>query len=357
MFKQYGTGRNSVKIQLKTLSRSLPAHIMTSFFMVYTNQELHQPAHSVSEYIEELVSIFPNSQFLQSQQALLAHNSRDFEEAESLFESLTKQDPYRLDDMDIFSNILYVMQKGPKLAFLAQIALATDKYRSETCCIIGNYYSLRSDHEKAVTYFQRALKLNRHYTSAWTLMGHEYIEMKNTHAAIEAYRRAVDVNAKDYRAWYGLGQAYEILEMPYYTLYYFQRATALKPFDQRMWQALGHCYQKLERPDESIKAYRRALGSGSDRGVLKQLARLYELQGNIDAAVQSYKQCCIQDEDEESLPQDVSVARMWLAKYELSKGDFKEAEMHALEVLKGSWELEEAKALIRDLRNRKLELS
>ncbi|CCJ30910.1 unnamed protein product [Pneumocystis jirovecii] len=150
------------------------------------------------------------------------------EEAEKQFEEIAKLDPYRLDDMDIYSNILFVMSKRSKLGFLAQIASSTDKFRPETCCIIGNYYSLLSEHEKAVIYFRRALKLNRNWLSAWTLMGHEYVEMKNTHAAIEAYRRAVDVNRKDYRAWYGLGQTYEVLEMHYYALYYYQRAAALK---------------------------------------------------------------------------------------------------------------------------------
>lgn len=151
----------------------------------------------------------------------------------------------------------------PQLAFIAQLATATDKFRPETCCVVGNYYSLKSEHEKAVMYFRRALTLDRNFLSAWTLMGHEYIEMKNTHAAIESYRRAVDVNRKDYRAWYGLGQAYEVLDMSFYALYYYQRAAALRPYDPKMWQAVGTCYMKMGLLQQSIQALKRALVAGA----------------------------------------------------------------------------------------------
>ena len=127
----------------------------------------------------------------------------EFDEAEEMFDQIVQTDPYRLDDLDVYSNILYVMEKSSKLAYLAQLATRTDKFRVETCCIVGphpsppcsdsegNYYSLKSEHEKAVTYFRKALKVNRNYLAAWTLLGHEYLELKNTHAAVEAYRRAV----------------------------------------------------------------------------------------------------------------------------------------------------------------------
>ncbi|KAL9631534.1 MAG: hypothetical protein Q9164_005837, partial [Protoblastenia rupestris] len=241
----------------------LPQNLMTLVFHVYASQELYQSTEPVHQSLTELERVFPDSQFLKTQRALLYHHSKDFEEAETIFSALLTVSPHRIDSLDHYSNILYVMSNRPKLAHLAQIATATDKFRPETCCVVGNYYSLKSEHEKAVMYFRRALTLDRTFLSAWTLMGHEYVEMKNTHAAIESYRRAVDVNRKDYRAWYGLGQTYEILEMHFYALFYFQRAASLKPYDPKMWQAMGQCYDKIERPVQSIKAYKRALVAGT----------------------------------------------------------------------------------------------
>lgn len=295
-----------------------------------------------------------------------------------------------------------------QLAFVAQVATATDKFRPETCCVVGNYYSLKSEHEKAVMYFRRALTLDRNFLSAWTLMGHEYIEMKNTHAAVESYRRAVDVNRKDYRAWYGLGQAYEVLDMSFYALFYYQRAAALRPYDPKMWQAVGTCYAKMGRIEHSIKSLKRALVAGSyyteepsqdggpgrkilDPETLHQIALLYERLGD-DAEAASYMELTIaqefgpaphEDDDASSDDNDdsrsarprpstqsfqnddeeprvgtgptvtTSKARLWLARWALRTGDVDRANLLAGELCQDGVEVEEAKALMRDVRARK----
>ena len=315
--------------ELQSVIPELPQNLMTLMFHLYANQELYQTQQSIHHTLSELESVFSDSQFLKVQRALLYYHSKDFEEAKSVFSALTSADPHRIDSLDHYSNILYVMGSRPELAFLAQLAIATDKFRPETCCVIGNYYSLKSEHEKAVVYFRRALTLDRNFLSAWTLMGHEYIEMKNTHAAIESYRRAVDVNRKDYRAWFGLGMTYEMLEMHLYSLFYFQRAASLCPYDPKMWTAVGKCYDKIDRPEQSIKAYKRALvaesyyensgsaasdsfGSNSqgrarpdrkdssggvlDPETLYQIATMYEKMDNAEQAAQYMEMTLAQEE-------------------------------------------------------------
>ena len=378
---------------LQNLVSELPKNLMTLIFHLYVSQELYQHTEPVHQSLNELEKVFTDSHFLKTQRALLYYHSKDFEEAEAIFSALLTSSPHCVDSLDHYSNILYVMSNRPKLAFLAQVATATDKFRPETCCVVGNYYSLKSEHEKAVMYFRRALTLDRSFLSAWTLMGHEYVEMKNTHAAIESYRRAVDVNRKDYRAWYGLGQTYEVLEMHFYALFYFQRAASLRPYDAKMWQAMGQCYDKIDRPVQGIKAYKRALvagtyyetgvssfGSGStndppsgvmDPEILYQIALMYEkLDQTAEAA--SYMELTLaqeegpadEDEDEDGevdedtrtggtgVTNTTSKARMWLARWEFAKGGLARAMELANELCQDGVEVEEAKALIRDLRAR-----
>jgi anaphase-promoting complex subunit 8 len=247
------------------IRQSLPESVMTFIFNIHLSIDLSTSSDSSSTFdsLHELLQIFPTSTFLSTSLALLHYHSKDFEAAAQIFQQILTAHPHRLDALDHYSNILYVMADRPKLSFLAHLATATDKFRPETCCVVGNYYSLCSQHEKAVLYFRRALTLDKNFLSAWTLMGHEYVEMKNTHAAIESYRRAVDLNRKDYRAWYGLGQAYEVLDMAFYALFYYQRAAALRPYDPQMWQAVGSCYSKMGRVEQSIKALKRALVAGT----------------------------------------------------------------------------------------------
>lgn len=64
-------------------------------------------------------------------------NPPDFGLAETQFERILSLDPYRIDDIDIFSNILYVTDNRLKLSKLAHEFLALDKDRPEVCCLVG----------------------------------------------------------------------------------------------------------------------------------------------------------------------------------------------------------------------------
>ncbi|KAL8751461.1 MAG: hypothetical protein Q9184_006064 [Pyrenodesmia sp. 2 TL-2023] len=370
----------------------LPHNILTLLFNLDCSQSLYSTTPEIHSSLSELLRIFPTSPFLLTQRALLHYHSKDYDSADSIFSTLIHRDPHRLDALDHYSNVLYVMTARPKLAFLAQLATATDKFRPETCCIVGNYYSLKSEHEKAVMYFRRALTLDRTFLSAWTLMGHEYVEMKNTHAAIESYRRAVDINRKDYRAWYGLGQTYEMLEMHHYALFYFQRAAALRPYDKQMWQALGACYEKIDRPVQAIKAYKRALTAGMayiepsssfgsantantdggahvflDPELLYPIALMYERLGELEETANYMEMVLAQEEgpadplvpegeEEEAQGTGVTLttsrARLWLARWAFGRGEMQRAGELANELCEDGYEVEEAKALVRDLRAR-----
>lgn len=364
---------------------SLPPHIMTFIFHVHTSLELYSTSPALASALQDLFGIFPTSSFLLTCSALLSYHQKDFAQASSSFGALLAAHPHRLDSLDHYSNILYVMNQRPKLSFLAHLATSVDAFRPETCVIVGNYYSLLSQHEKAVNYFRRALTLDRNCLSAWTLMGHEYVEMKNTHAAIESYRRAVDVNRRDYRAWYGLGQTYEVLEMATYALWYYKRAAGLRPWDGKMWQAVGSCLQKMGRDVEGIKALKRALlaesyydssNSGSetfsaghmfahgqmDPEILTQIAGMYERLGDEKEAeaymimAMDQEEVIAGDGDEEGRGTGVTAAtsraRMWLAKYAMRKQDWAQAMKLATELCEDGVEVEEAKALVREARAR-----
>ncbi|GAB7351108.1 hypothetical protein MBLNU459_g1572t1 [Dothideomycetes sp. NU459] len=396
--------------ELAQVTEHLPQTIMTFMFHIYCSQELFQSNERVYNEINQISNIFPNSAFLQTQRALLHYHSKgsllrnftkwmnvtneeaEFDEADGLFANLLSEHPYRLDSLDSYSNILYVMPSRPKLAYLASVASAIDKFRPETCCIIGNYYSQCSEHEKAVMYFRRALTLDRQFLSAWTLMGHEYIELKNTQAAIESYRRAVDANRKDYRAWYGLGQGYELLDMHSYALFYFQRAVALQPWDPKMWMAVANSFANCGKVQSAVQSYKRALVAGSyldsggmggsfassadplagavggalDPEILYQIALLYERDNNVEEAASYMELTLAQEEgpDEDDMPpgapptagigvtQTTSKARLWLAKWSFVRADWQKASELANELCQDGVEVEEAKALVRDVRAR-----
>ncbi|CAM1508249.1 Fc.00g050970.m01.CDS01 [Cosmosporella sp. VM-42] len=395
---------------LNRISRHCPQNIVSYMFHLNTSLELYQQGPGLANSLEQLLSIFPTSSFLLTCNALLAYHAKDLMAAEQHFSRLLSLHPHRLDSLDHYSNILYVLNLRPKLAFLAHLCSSVDKFRPESCVVIGNYYSLLSRHESAVQYFRRALTLDRSCLSAWTLMGHEYVELKNTHAAIESYRRAVDVNRRDYRAWYGLGQTYEMLEMHTYSLWYYKKAAGLRPWDGKMWMAVGSCLQKMGRERDGIKALKRALladayydvgssfGSGGDLlggrsatghmdpELLLQIAAMYD-QLSEEEEAKAYMELCVAQEDggaaaEGDLAESIAIhndspsgseagvedeknanegtgvtaatskARMWLARFAMRTADYSTANRLAAELCQDGVEVEEAKALAREIRSR-----
>ncbi|KAL6048054.1 anaphase-promoting complex component apc8 [Balamuthia mandrillaris] len=332
---------------------NLPCHVMRDFFYAHLTLELQQNTECL-RILDVLLQFFPTSKHLVAQKAMAHYNLREFEDAEEHFETLQRIDPYGLELMDIYSNILYVKEEHAKLSYLAHQAHKIDKYREETCCIIGNYYSLKSEHAKAIQYFSRALKLNSKYLSAWTLMGHEYVELKNPSAAIRAYRKAVEISERDYRAWYGLGQTYEILKMPLYALYYYRKATLLRPYDARMWCAMAGCYESLPgRQELAIKCYERAEMNSDREGIaLSKLAKLWQEQGKEDKAAHYYMKEIQRRDEEGAEGQDTVDALLFLAQYMKKKGELKQAEGFCLRLLDyAGREKEEAKAMLREIYN------
>ncbi|KAG8726869.1 Anaphase-promoting complex subunit 23, partial [Ceratobasidium sp. 428] len=164
-------------------------HPAATLFSVTVMIDLHAHAEGALDLLHSVHKLFPHSLYIQALRAQIFYHLRDFDEAEEIFERVLTDDPYRVDEIDVYSNILYVMKKKARLSDIAHQFVKVAKDRPEVCCLVGNYYSLRTQHEQAIRYFQRAVLLDRTYLAAWTLMGHEFVELKNSQAAIEAYRR------------------------------------------------------------------------------------------------------------------------------------------------------------------------
>lgn len=55
-----------------------------------------------------------------------------------MFSDMREVDPYRTDEVDTYSNILYTMKKQADLSQLAQHFMAVNKDRPEVSLVIGN---------------------------------------------------------------------------------------------------------------------------------------------------------------------------------------------------------------------------
>lgn len=115
--------------QLKSLS--LPDCWIKDFFMAHMYTELQMIKEALQKYQNLIEAGFSKSTYIISQIAVAYHNIRgwlsisvllvcgshspppppfipDIDQALALFNELRDQDPYRIDNMDTFSNLLYV---------------------------------------------------------------------------------------------------------------------------------------------------------------------------------------------------------------------------------------------------------
>lgn len=242
---------------IQRVLKELPEHIFKPFWTAHAYLEMQLFDHALGIY-QMLSESYPTSNYIKAQTAVSAYLAKDFNLSYDLFNNLQRTDPFRTEDMDTFSNLLYIRDDASDLSYLAHKMTSIEKYSVETCCVIGNYYSIKRDHEKALIYFERALKLNPRHLNAWLLSGQEYLEMKNVAAANAAFRKAVDINNRDYRAWYNLAHTYDLLKLHQYALYYYSKACELSKNDPKVWEAMGDCYMETNQESNAEMCFKRA---------------------------------------------------------------------------------------------------
>lgn len=287
----------NTKAQLYQLD--LPQHLFKVFFYYMMRLELDisptDPWQLVSakESKPFLEKYFKASLFIKTLNAKsLGHQSNNYEEAIEIFTQIRNDDPYRVDAMEVFSNLLYVRKMRKELSVLAYDIERIDPFTTEANSCIANSYSAREQHTKAILYFTRALRLNPDHLNSWTLIGHEYLEMKSIDKATQAYLHAISINKRDCRAWLGLGNTYETkMSIPSATkpsyeqcLYYYSQVGKYRPKDHIMFVAMGSVYEKMSEPTMAIICFKKAGQEG-----LCKLAKLYEANDMRKEANEAYQ--------------------------------------------------------------------
>jgi anaphase-promoting complex subunit 8 len=167
-------------IEVFEVLKKIQNHWMGNFHLaclLVEKLKIHQKYESLCFNVcNGLLCFFKKSTYIMNQIGHLFYHNQDYNLAQEFFEKILEIDPYRLENMDTYSNILYVREKKKELSALALQCFENNKYSPETCCVLGNYLSLMGEHTKAVSYFKKALLIDRNMLGGWTLIGHEYLE-------------------------------------------------------------------------------------------------------------------------------------------------------------------------------------
>ncbi|CCM02895.1 uncharacterized protein FIBRA_05009 [Fibroporia radiculosa] len=244
----------------------------------------------------------------------------EYAAAERAFEAVRNLEPYRLWDMEVFSTLLWHLQRNVKLSFLAQELVATDPRSPQAWIAVGNCFSLQKERSQALSCFRRAAQLDPNCAYAYTLSGHESID-EDLERAINFFQSALRADPRHYNAWYGLGTCYMRMSKIRLADYHYRRAAQIHPQNAVLLGCVGMVSERFGNrqkaldlfneavrlsPDNALVRYRRAKilisqrryraavedleylrdSSPEESNVIFQLARVYRLQGDVTKSQQ-----------------------------------------------------------------------
>lgn len=181
-----------------------------------------------------------------------------YSEAEKYFFRVKTMAPSRLDDMEIYSTVLWHLKNDVELAYLAHELMEVDRLSPQAWCAIGNSFSHQRDHDQALKCFKRATQLEPQFAYAFTLQGHEYVANEEYEKALDAYRHGISADNRHYNAWYGLGTVYEKMGKLEFAEQHFRNAASINPTNAVLICCIGLVMEKMNNPKAALIQYGRA---------------------------------------------------------------------------------------------------
>lgn len=181
-----------------------------------------------------------------------------YSEAAKYFLRVQNLAPNRVEDMEIYSTVLWHLKDDVELAYLSHKLLEADRLSPQAWCAIGNSFSHQRDHDQALKCFKRATMLDPDFAYAFTLQGHEYVANEEYDKALDAYRHGINADNRHYNAWYGLGTVYDKMGKLDFAEQHFRNAALINPTNAVLICCIGLVLEKANNPKNALVHYERA---------------------------------------------------------------------------------------------------
>ncbi|KAG6841674.1 hypothetical protein C0991_008312 [Blastosporella zonata] len=261
--------------------------------------------------LEQLPTVHQSSPWVLSMVGRAHYEKQDFASAERAFKAVRILEPHRLWDMEVYSTLLWHLQRNVELSFLAQELLNISPQSPQAWIAVGNLFSLQKERSQALTCFRRATQMDPTCAYAYTLSGHESID-EDLDKAINFFQwRDIDVAIDRY----GLGTCYLRMSKLRLAEYHYRKAVEIHPKNAVLLGCVGMAVERRGdriaalglfndavklAPDNALVRYRRAKiyvsmrkyesavrdlehlrsTTPEESNVVFQLAKVYRLLGN-----------------------------------------------------------------------------
>ena len=199
-----------------------------------------------------------NTPWVLAQMGRAHYEQAAYAEAEKYFRKMRVQAPSRLEDMEVYSTILWHLRRETDLSFLAHELVDSSWHSPQAWCALGNAWSLARDHEQALQCFKRATQLDPKFAYAFTLQGHEHVTNEEYDKALTAYRQAISADRRHYNAYYGIGRVQERLGAYDKAYTHFHAAQCINPNNAVLICCIGTVLEKQKQIMPALQAYTKA---------------------------------------------------------------------------------------------------
>ncbi|KAI9815473.1 MAG: anaphase-promoting complex subunit cdc27 [Pycnora praestabilis] len=208
------------------------------------------------------------------------YEQASYAEAEKYFSKVRKVASSRMEDMEVYSTILWHLKNEVELAYLSHELIEGDRLSPQAWCAAGNSFSLQREHDQALKCFKRATQLDPKFAYAFTLQGHEHVANEEYEKAQAAYRSGIAAENRHYNAWYGLGKVYEKMGKYEIAEKHFRTAAAINPTNAVLICCIGMVLEKMKTPKAALLQYTKAcdLAPRSELSRFKKARVLMALQ-------------------------------------------------------------------------------
>ena len=186
------------------------------------------------------------------------YEQTNYAEAEKVFARIKSMAPSRLEDMEIYSTILWHLKHPIDLAYLAHEIVDIDRNSPQAWCTVGNSFSLQRDHDQALKCFIRATQLDPKFAYAFTLQGHEHVANEEYDKALSAYRAAIGAESRHYNAWYGLARVFEKQGKYNFAEQHYRTAASINPTNPVLVTCIGNVLEKTKSHRAALVQYSKA---------------------------------------------------------------------------------------------------
>jgi len=231
-----------------------------------------------------------NTPWIQAKLGILATQKGKYTEARDAFSKALDLDPTHVEDMDLYSSVLFLLGDTPRLNSLSTKMVELDRLISQTWCAVGNAHCASRDHRTALDAFKRGIQMDPSKAYCYTLCGHAQLAMDNHSKAREFFRQAVCLDHRHYSGYYGIGLVEFQTENFSAAVYNFGEAVKITPTQAVLRLQYGKALAKLGKLEEAEKQFKtsRDLDKNNKSACLEQ-GKLYLENKRFEEAKRAFQ--------------------------------------------------------------------